>query len=84
MTQYPENYLAREQEICYANISLITDYDVGLEGHQDVKPVSLEEVVRVFNENNEKIKDLLFRSIEKLSSQRNCLCRTALSDAIIN
>jgi 5'-methylthioadenosine phosphorylase len=84
MTQYPENYLAREQEICYANISLITDYDAGLEGNPEVEPVSLEEVVRVFNENNEKIKDLLFRSIEKLGSQRNCLCQSALRDAIIN
>ena len=33
MTQYPEAYLARELEMCYVNISLITDYDVGLEGH---------------------------------------------------
>lgn len=84
MTQYPENYLAREQEICYANISLITDYDAGLEGHPDVKPVTLEEVVRVFKENNEKIKDLLFRSIEKLDRKRECLCSSALKDAIIN
>lgn len=84
MTQYPENYLARELEICYANISLITDYDVGLEGHPDVRPVTLEEVVRVFNENNEKIKDLLFRSIEKLTGERKCLCSRALKDAIIN
>ena len=37
MTQYPECYLARELEICYVNISLITDYDVGLEG---IAPVS--------------------------------------------
>jgi len=84
MTQYPENYLAREQEICYANISLITDYDAGLEGHPDIKPVTIEEVVRVFNENNEKIKDLLFKSIEKLTGSRECLCSRALKDAIIN
>ena len=32
MTQYPEAYLARELEMCYVNISLVTDYDVGLEG----------------------------------------------------
>ena len=32
MTQYPEAVLARELELCYANISLITDYDVGVEG----------------------------------------------------
>ena len=84
MTQYPENYLAREQEICYANISLITDYDVGLEGHPGIGSVTLEEVVRVFNENNEKIKDLLVRSIEKITGERKCLCSRALKDAIIN
>jgi len=84
MTQYPENYLARELEICYANISLITDYNVGLESHPDVKPVTLEEVVRVFNENNEKIKNLLFMSIENLTGARKCLCSRALKDAIIS
>ena len=57
MTQYPEAVLARELELCYANISLITDYDVGVEG---VPPVTHEEVVRVFTENNEKLRDLLF------------------------
>ena len=31
MTAYPEGWLARELELCYANVSLITDYDVGLE-----------------------------------------------------
>jgi len=82
MTQYPESYLAREQEICYANISLITDYDVGLEDRSDIVPVTMEEVVRVFNNNNEKIKDLLFRSIEKIAGERKCLCRRALKDAI--
>ena len=51
MTQYPEALLARELELCYANISLITDYDVGVEG---VPPVTHEEVVRVFTENNDE------------------------------
>jgi len=84
MTQYPESYLAREQEICYVNISLITDYDVGLEGHPDVGPVTLEEVVKVFNENNEKIKNLLFRAIGKIPGGRQCTCSRALKDAIIS
>ena len=46
MTQYPECYLARELEICYCNISLITDHDVGVEG---AEPGLDDEVVRVFN-----------------------------------
>lgn len=78
MTQYPEAVLARELEICYANISLITDYDVGVE---DVPPVTHEEVVRVFAENNERLRGLLFEIIPALPSERGCPCSTALSGA---
>ncbi len=42
MTQYPEAWLARELELCYANVSLVTDYDVGLEGVPGVEPVTAE------------------------------------------
>ena len=78
MTQYPEAVLAREAELCYANISLITDYDVGVEG---VPPVTHDEVVRVFTENNEKLRDLLFAVIPALPAERDCPCATALTGA---
>ncbi len=78
MTQYPEAVLARELELCYANISLITDYDVGVEG---VPPVTHEEVVRVFTENNAKLRDLLFAAIPAVPEARDCPCATALSGA---
>jgi 5'-methylthioadenosine phosphorylase len=78
MTQYPEAVLAREMELCYANISLITDYDVGVEG---VPPVTHEEVVRVFAENNERLRDLLFAVIPALPDERDCPCATALTGA---
>jgi len=78
MTQYPEAVLARELELCYANISLITDYDVGVEG---VPPVTHEAVVRVFTENNEKLRDLLFSVIPTLPEDRTCECATALTGA---
>jgi 5'-methylthioadenosine phosphorylase len=78
MTQYPECYLARELEICYCNISLITDYDVGT---GDVPPVTNEEVIRVFNENNSKVKDLIYRMIPALPEERPCPCATALEGA---
>jgi len=81
MTQYPEAYLARELEMCYLNISLITDYDVGLEGIPDLPPVSHEEVIKVFNENNDKLKDLLFALIPRLPEVRDCLCYKALEGA---
>lgn len=78
MTQYPEALLARELELCYANISLITDYDVGVEG---VPPVTHEEVVRVFEQNNSRLRELLFGIIPALPDERACPCATALDGA---
>jgi len=59
MTQYPEGYLCRELEMSYTGIALITDYDVGLADNPEIEPVSHEMVVKVFTENNEKLKGLL-------------------------
>jgi 5'-methylthioadenosine phosphorylase len=78
MTQYPEAVLARELEMCYANISLITDFDVGVEG---VPPVTNDEVLRVFAENNSKLRDLLFALVPALPDVRDCPCATALEGA---
>ena len=80
MTQYPESVLARELELCYLNVSLITDYDVGVEG-EDVEPVSHERVIQVFNENISKLRDLLFRVIPTLPEERTCPCASALEGA---
>jgi len=79
MTQSPEAVLARELEMCYANVSLITDYDVGVVG--EVEAVSHEEVIRVFTENNARLRDLLFRMISAMPVERDCPCATALAGA---
>jgi 5'-methylthioadenosine phosphorylase len=81
MTAYPEGYLARELELCYANVSLVTDYDVGLEGAAGVAPVSHAEVVRVFTENNERLRRLLFAAIPRIGAQPDDVCATALAGA---
>jgi len=78
MTGYPEGLLARELEICYANVSLITDYDVGVLG---VPPVTHEEVVRAFGRNNVHLRELLFSVIPALPAKRDCECATALANA---
>jgi 5'-methylthioadenosine phosphorylase len=79
MTAYPEGYLARELELCYANISMVTDHDVGVEG---TPPVSHEQVVRVFNENNERLRELLFAVIPRIKPPAaGHLCATALAGA---
>lgn len=77
MTQYPECALAQELGICYANISLITDYDVGLEDDPSVEPVTHEEVMRVFQDNNEKLRQLLVEIIASLPEERECQCAKA-------
>ena len=84
MTQYPEAWLARELELCYANVSLVTDYDVGLEGMPDVPPVSVETAVRVFSENLDRLRALLFRAVPKIGPQPDDHCASALSSAIVH
>src|SRR4051812_38406912 len=80
MTAYPEGYLARELELCYANISMVTDHDVGVEG---TVPVSHAEVVKVFGENNERLRELLFAAIPRIGPQPEDVCATALRGARI-
>jgi 5'-methylthioadenosine phosphorylase len=79
MTQYPEAYLARELEMCYVNLSLITDYDVGLEGRSDIEPVTMAEALRVFAENLDLLKGALFGLIERMPRARYCDCGNALA-----
>jgi 5'-methylthioadenosine phosphorylase len=79
MTAYPEGYLARELELCYANVSMVTDHDVGVEG---TEPVSHERVLEVFTENNERLRELLLATIPRIPPQpEEHLCATALRGA---
>jgi 5'-methylthioadenosine phosphorylase len=80
MTQYPECWLARELELCYAGIALVTDYDVGLEG---MDPVSTEGAMETFRENLDRLRDLLFSAIPQIGPQPEDACATALRDAIV-
>jgi 5'-methylthioadenosine phosphorylase len=84
MTQYPEAWLARELEMCYANLMLVTDYDVGLEGMPDVTPVSAEAAFEVFGRNLDRLRALLFRAVPRIGPQPECVCASALSSAIVH
>jgi 5'-methylthioadenosine phosphorylase len=84
MTQYPEAWLARELELCYATVALVTDYDVGLEGMPDVEAVSADAAFRVFAENLDRLRDLLFRAIPRIGPQPEDVCATALTSAIVH
>ena len=84
MTQYPEAWLARELELCYATVALVTDYDVGLEDMPHIEPVSAEVAFRVFAENLARLRDLLFRAIPQVGPQPEDVCATALASAIVH
>jgi 5'-methylthioadenosine phosphorylase len=79
MTQYPEVHLARELSMCVVNISLVTDYDAGLSG--EVEPVSHAQVVTVFNNNLDKLKNMLAHLIKTIPKERNCSCKDSLLHA---
>jgi 5'-methylthioadenosine phosphorylase len=81
MTQYPECWLARELELCYANVSLVTDYDVGLEG---MEPVSADTIFAVFRENLDRLHALLRRAIPRIRPQPDDACAGALRNAILH
>lgn len=83
MTQYPEAPLAREKAICYLGIGIVTDYDVGIEGRSEIKPVSNDEVMRVFAANIDTAKDVVGELVERLVPERDCICPTALEGAVI-
>ncbi|HOA90651.1 MAG: S-methyl-5'-thioadenosine phosphorylase [Bacillota bacterium] len=72
MTQYPEGYLAKELGICYVNIAMITDYDAGLEGRDDIPPVEHEAVLEVFAANIDKLKQLIVKMVESIDDIQCC------------
>ena len=81
MTQYPEVALARERELCYMNVSVVTDYDSGLEGDPRVVPVSHEGVVKAFDKSIGNLKVLIAEVVRTLPKKRGCACGKALEGA---
>jgi 5'-methylthioadenosine phosphorylase len=84
MTQYPEAWLARELELCYATVCLVTDYDVGLQGMPEVEPVSADAAFRVFADNLDRLRALLFRVAPRIGPQPDDVCARALASAIVH
>ncbi len=78
MTAYPEAHLARELELCYAAIALVTDHDAGVD---DRPPVTHAEVVRAFAANLERLRTLLRLVIPRIGPQPDDVCSAALRDA---
>ena len=79
MTAIPEAKLAREAEICYGMIALVTDYDVW---HETEEPVTADIVVQRMVQNVETAKHVLKAAIPRIAEERECECAAALSVAI--
>ncbi|GGX77836.1 S-methyl-5'-thioadenosine phosphorylase [Streptomyces hiroshimensis] len=73
MTGHPEAVLARELELCYTSMALVTDLDAGAETGEGV---SHDEVMRVFGENVGRLREVLFAAVTALpeTKERGCLC----------
>jgi 5'-methylthioadenosine phosphorylase len=83
MTQYPEAVLAAEAGICYLNISLVTDYDVGVYANGKVAPVSIEQVLKNFAQNTGKLKTLISAIIKNIPEKCDCDCLIKSKRAVI-
>jgi 5'-methylthioadenosine phosphorylase len=83
MTQYPEAILARELEICYCSVGVVTDWDVGIVARKKTKPVSAEIVLKNFSSNIDKIKKLFLAVMKDLPDHRQCSCGLAMRSAQI-
>ena len=81
MTQYPEVILARELEMCYLNLSLVTDYDAGLEGAPEVGAVQAHDVMRVLAANIARVRDLLATLMPMIPITPSCNCQRSLEGA---
>jgi 5'-methylthioadenosine phosphorylase len=83
MTNMPEAKLAREAEMCYATVAMVTDYDCWHETHEDV---SVEAIIKVLMENAEKGRELVRAVTPRLAGRRHACtagCHTSLDMAII-
>jgi len=79
MTGHPEAVLAREQEICYAAVALVTDMDAGVERADTIGPaVTQAEAIAVFRANTERMRRLIGDAIGAIPAQHACECRSAL------
>lgn len=80
MTNLVEAKLAREAEICYSTMAMVTDYDCW---HPDHEAVTVETVVKNLMKNAETAKRLIRKAIEKIPRAQECACGRALRTAII-
>jgi 5'-methylthioadenosine phosphorylase len=80
MTNLTEAKLAREAELCYATIAMITDYDCW---HPQHDAVTLDEIIENLTRNTSNVQRVLHQVVRELPETRSCKCGSALAHAII-
>jgi len=80
MTSLPEAKLAREAEICYATLAIVTDYDCWHEVHESV---STEMIISNLKHGIAKTSQILRTAISRIPEKRDCICATSLEKAMI-
>jgi 5'-methylthioadenosine phosphorylase len=80
MTNVTEAKLAREAEICYATIAMITDFDCW---HPDHKSVTASQIIATLVQNAENAQRVLREAVRAMPEERNCKCGAALKHALV-
>ena len=80
MTNLQEAKLAREAEMCYATVAMVTDFDCWQPEHD---AVTVQEVIANLLKNSENAAKVLFEVIARVPAERPCRCGSALADAVI-
>ena len=80
MTNLQEAKLAREAEICYATIAMVTDYDCW---HEEEEDVTVEMLINFLNKNSDNAKGLIAEAVRVMPLESDCSCQHSLENAII-
>jgi len=80
MTNLTEAKLAREAEICYVTVAMVTDYDCW---HPEHDAVTVNQIIATLNKNAENACAVVAHAVAKMPGERTCGCGSALSHAII-
>ena len=80
MTNLQEAKLAREAEICYTTMALVTDYDCW---HPDHDSVTVTDIVKNLHKNSENAQKIIKAAVKRLPVERTCKCGSALQYAIL-
>ena len=80
MTNLQEAKLAREAEICYATMAMVTDYDCW---HEEEEDVTVEAIIANLNNNAALAKKVIQSVVPRIAGERACVCANALKYALI-